>query len=89
VLPEVKARQAAEEAARQAERLKLAKAMAEGKGPKLPAVGPGAAAPRGRVLLQASPWGLARRDALHAMRARGRRSRKSKSPHAGRDGRGR
>lgn len=34
----MKARQAAEEAAKQAERIKLAQAMAAGKGPKLPAV---------------------------------------------------
>ncbi|KAI8472485.1 MAG: DnaJ-domain-containing protein [Monoraphidium minutum] len=38
VLPEVKARQEAEAAAKQAERVKLAQAMAAGKGPKLPSV---------------------------------------------------
>jgi len=38
VLPEVKARQAEEAAAKQAERVKLAQAIAAGKGPKLPAV---------------------------------------------------
>jgi hypothetical protein len=37
-MPEVAARQAAEEAAKQAERIKLAQQMAAGKGPKLPAV---------------------------------------------------
>lgn len=49
-MPEVTARQQAEEAARQAERIKLAQQLAEGKGPKLPAV---SARPRARVLTRA------------------------------------
>lgn len=38
IMPEVAATEAAERATREAERIRLAKLMAEGKGPKLPAV---------------------------------------------------